>query len=82
MRMYGANAAIPAEQFARVHEPAGPVTVQALDHLRDPFAAGPGAAGSVMAGRAEEGVGEPETVVALVAVLAEDLLAALDDQST
>jgi hypothetical protein len=33
--------------------------------------------GSVMAGRAEEGVGDPATVAASVAVLARDLLDAI-----
>ncbi len=42
------------------------------------FAAGPDALGSAMAGRAELGVGEPDTVAASVAVLAGDLLSALD----
>jgi len=41
------------------------------------FAAGPEALGSAMAGRAEEGVGEPEKVSASVALLAADLLRTL-----
>jgi len=51
---------------------AGPATRQAL--IREMFAAGAEAPGSVMAGRAEEGVGEPLTVAAAVAALADDLL--------
>lgn len=66
----------------RADDLAGAVTVQALEYLQDLFAAGPDATGSAMAGRAEEGVGEPETVAASVAVLAEDLLTALGDSET
>ncbi len=43
---------------------AGEVTAQAVEFLRAHFAAGADAIGSVMAGRTEEGVGEPETVAA------------------
>lgn len=51
----------------------------ALGYLADLFAAGPEATGSVMAGRAEEGVGDdPAVVSAAVAALAADLLEALD----
>jgi hypothetical protein len=53
---------------------AGPTTDQGLHYLADLFAAGPGAPGSVMAGRAEEGIGEPVTVATYAAVLATDLL--------
>lgn len=53
-------------------------TEKSLVYLRLHFAQGPGAVGSVMAGRAEEGVGEPETVSASVAILAQDLLEALE----
>lgn len=56
---------------------AGPATRVALRHLETMFAAGPTATCSVMAGRAEEGVGEPETVAAAVSFLAADLLAAV-----
>ena len=56
---------------------AGSVTAQALTYLADLFAAGPTATGSHMAGRAEEGVGEPDVVAASCAVLASDLLAAV-----
>lgn len=54
------------------------VTRQALVHLREMFAASPAALGCVMAGRAEEGVGDPEGVSAAVFFLAADLLAAID----
>ena len=60
---------------------AGAVTERAMAYLREMFAAGPGALGSVMAGRAELGVGEPETVAASVALLAADLLLALESSA-
>ncbi|GAA1228684.1 hypothetical protein GCM10009676_08900 [Prauserella halophila] len=53
---------------------ARPVTEQALEFLRQLFAAGADATGSMMAGRAEEGIGEPATVAASTAILAQDLL--------
>jgi len=53
------------------------VTRQALLYLEDLFASSPAAMGSVMAGRAEEGIGDPETVAAAVSILAAELLAAL-----
>jgi hypothetical protein len=58
---------------------AGEVTAQAVEFLRMHFAAGPEATGSVMAGRTEEGVGEPETVALQTSILAADLLAALTE---
>ena len=56
---------------------AGDATAIALEHLRQLFADGPEALGSVMAGRAEMGIGEPVVVAASCAALASDLLAAL-----
>jgi Nucleotidyltransferase len=53
-------------------------TSQAMSFLRTLFAEGPEALGSTMAGRAEQGVGEPATVSASVAFLGSDLLAALE----
>lgn len=53
------------------------ITDKALEHLRQLFAVGPGATGSAMAGRAEEGIGEPETVSLQVAILTQDLLDAV-----
>jgi hypothetical protein len=53
------------------------VTAQALVHLRELFASGPDAIGSAMAGRAEEGIGEPETVSRQVTILADDLVIAV-----
>jgi hypothetical protein len=55
---------------------AGAATGQALDYLRQLFAS-PDASGAVMAGRAEELVGDPAVVSAAAATLAEDLLAVL-----
>lgn len=56
---------------------AGDVTRTALVSLERLFAAGPDALGSSMAGRAEEGVGDPEVVSASIAMLARELLEAL-----
>jgi hypothetical protein len=52
-------------------------TAQALMYLGTLFAAGPEAVGAMMAGRAEEGIGEPATVSASVSALAADLRAAV-----
>lgn len=54
------------------------VTREALDHLGELFARGPDARGSVMAGAAEEVVGDPAAVAESVALLAQDLLDALN----
>lgn len=54
------------------------VTEQAAEHLATLFAAGPDALGSTMAGRAEEGIGEPETVALATSLLAADLVQALN----
>lgn len=51
-------------------------TEQALTYMGELFASGPSAVGAEMAGRAETGIGEPETVALQVSVLAADLLAA------
>lgn len=56
---------------------AAPTTRQALTHLADLFAAGPDAVGAMMAGRAEQGIGDPLTVATSAAILASDLLLAL-----
>ena len=53
------------------------VTQQAIDWLPELFANGPDALGSVMAGRTEEGVGDPDLVSASVAALAADVLAVI-----
>ncbi|GAB3961626.1 hypothetical protein GCM10029978_014330 [Actinoallomurus acanthiterrae] len=64
-------------EYLKSDELAGPVTEQAMAFFAELFAAGNDALGSLMAGRAEEGVGEPLTVSASVAFLAQDLLAAI-----
>lgn len=53
------------------------VTRQALDFLQELFAGGPDSLGSTMAGRAEEGIGQPDVVASAVSVLAQDLLTEL-----
>jgi hypothetical protein len=53
------------------------VTTQALDFIDQLFATGPDALGSMMAGRAEEGIGQPDTVSASVSILAQELLDAV-----
>lgn len=50
------------------------VTLQAIDQLDLLFATGPEALGSMMAGRAEEGIGDPANVSLSVSILASDLL--------
>lgn len=57
---------------------AGSVTETAIAHLAELFAAGAEAQGSLMAGRAEEGIGDPLVVAASVAALAGDLLDAIE----
>lgn len=56
---------------------AGPITEQALEYSERLFAAGAEATGSMMAGRAEQGVGEPATVAHSTAILTHDLLTTL-----
>lgn len=53
------------------------VSEEALRHIADQMSAGPDALFSMMAGRAEEGVGDPTTVALSTSVLAEDLTDAL-----
>lgn len=60
----------------RADNVSGPVTTQALMYLEHLFG-NPHALGSAMAGRAEQGVGQPETVSTSASYLAQDLLAAL-----
>lgn len=54
----------------------GEATREAIEHLAELFGS-PSALGSQMAGRAEEGVGEPEVVATAVSILASDLLECL-----
>lgn len=61
------------------HEPiSDEVTNEAVEHLAALFALGPDAPGAKMAGRAEEGIGEPETVALATSFLAADLVRALE----
>lgn len=52
---------------------------EAVEYLRALFAGGPESLGAMMAGRAEEGIGEPATVSLAAAILTSDLLALLGD---
>lgn len=67
-----------AETMQRLHadEISQVATAQALAYLEQLFASAD-ALGATMAGRAEEGVGQPDTVSASVSFLAQDLLSAL-----
>lgn len=67
-----------AETMHRLHadEVSQEATTQALGYLEQLFASAD-ALGATMAGRAEEGVGQPDTVSASVSFLAQDLLSAL-----
>ena len=67
-----------AETIQRLHadEVSRGATTQALGYLEQLFASAD-ALGATMAGRAEEGVGQPDTVSASVSLLAQDLLSAL-----
>ncbi|WP_166980693.1 hypothetical protein [Paramicrobacterium fandaimingii] len=54
--------------------------LEAIEMLRDLFGSS-SAEGSLMAGRAEEGVGDPEQVALAASILASDLYTALAQQS-
>jgi hypothetical protein len=75
--------AVPTDRLAskllhlRADDLAGPVTEQALTFLAELFAVGADAPGSAMAGRAEEGIGDPAIVSATAAALAKDLVSAV-----
>jgi len=81
--MYRLLVAIPTDVLASAFQAllanplAGDVTAEALQFLRTLFAAGPTALGSVMAGRAERGIGDPDVVAASCVALASDLLEAV-----
>jgi hypothetical protein len=82
--LYRLLAAVPTEELAaglrrlRADELAGPPTQQALDLLDELFGRGPDALGAVMAGRAEEGIGNPQVAAASAAILSGDLLDATE----
>ena len=63
-------------QRLRADEISQEATTHALGYLEQLFASAE-ALGATMAGRAEEGVGQPDTVSASVSLLAQDLLSAL-----
>ena len=65
-------------EYLLEHELSREVTREALAYLSNLFADGPEALGSLMAGRAELGLGDPEVVSAACAALAGDLLEAAD----
>ncbi|NTV38916.1 MAG: hypothetical protein HGA51_03025 [Demequinaceae bacterium] len=52
-------------------------TEYAIAQIETLFASGPDAIGSAMAGRAEEGVGDPDVVSTATALLTRDLITAL-----
>jgi hypothetical protein len=78
--IYRLLVAIPSTQLASAinrlrRDPlAGPVTERGVHLLEQLFVTGPDAVGSMMAGRAEEGVGDPAIVSASVTALARALL--------
>ncbi|MFC7624328.1 hypothetical protein [Microlunatus sp. GCM10028923] len=57
----------------RVHEVSAAVTEIAIGLLQQLFGDGPSAIGALMAGRAETGIGNPETVALQASFLADDL---------
>lgn len=81
--LYRLLVAIPTQELAeglarlKADPLAGNVTADALELLRELFAGGTDAPGSLMAGRAEEGVGDPDVVAASVAALAGDVVTAM-----
>ncbi len=82
--IYRLIASVSMERFVRPlqhltdDETAGESTRQALRYLEEMFANGPDAVGSMMAGRAEQGIGDPDAVSASVALLAREILTAVD----
>lgn len=58
----------------KTNELSGEVTNEAITYLTELFASGPNAVGSIMAGRAETLVGDPEQVSASVSLLAQDVI--------
>jgi hypothetical protein len=66
-----------AFEVLRCDPVSGETTNEAIEYLADLFADGPDALGAGMAGRAEEGIGEPETVALSASLLAADLVQAL-----
>jgi hypothetical protein len=81
--LYRLLVATPTDQLAtslrhlQTDQLAGAATRHAITLLDDLFATGPQALGSMMAGRAEQGIGDPAVVSAAVAALAGDLATTL-----
>ncbi len=70
---------LAAKAYQLAHDEfAGTATRIALQFLAELFANGPDATGSRMAGRAEEGIGDPAVVAVAVSALADDLLRAVN----
>jgi hypothetical protein len=76
--LVGTDTAELAARFQRLRtdQVSSGTTLEAQEHLRTLFG-GPDALGSAMAGRAEEGIGEPATVSLATATLTSDLLDAI-----
>jgi len=81
--IYRLLTAVPTEDLALAlrhllnDQLAAAATKTALALLASMFAKGPNAPGSQMAGRAEEGIGDPQVVSQSAATLASDLLEAM-----
>ena len=81
--VYRLLSVVPTEIFQkgftllRKNKLSSEVTLESLEVLKGLFASGPSATGSMMAGATEIGIGNPETVSQSVAILAQDLLNAL-----
>lgn len=78
LRAIETDVLVEAIERLRRNELSDQVTREALDYLVELFAQGPGAPGSQMAGFAEELVGDPASVSESVALLAQDLVDALE----
>lgn len=77
LRAFQTDALAQTLSRLRIRDDCGPVTEEALTSLNELFAQSPQALGSAMAGRAEEGLGDPEQVAVAAFILAQDLVAAL-----
>lgn len=86
--IYRILVAVPTAQLASTLRTLGadPIsreaTDRALEYFDRLFATGPHAIGSTMAGRAEEGIGDPEQVALAVSLLASDALDAVRDDTS
>lgn len=86
--IYRILVAVPTAQLASTLRTLGadPISREATNHALEYFdrlfATGPHAIGSTMAGRAEEGIGDPEQVALAVSLLASDALDAVRDDTS